>query len=234
LAWYAANRQRLEGIANQSDGNDDWRAVLDSSGYLHPDFTHTLSPPSEANRYDPLLLTDEPGPLLPDASNALPTYDEVFEDTDVIKVTLATTTLLYTVIPHEGHRKISGVRIPGHREQVVNANIEGEWESTNNNSENTFSLRLQCRGKELRGWVCSLADRGNKIDCMLEEDGISLTGSWDGQKADVNVVSAFSGNPGKAQITLQGPFLHWQLTQPPDGEHYLVDDCLMERLTVKK
>lgn len=179
---------------------------------------------------DPVLLLSDPGRALSAIPACIPTFVSTGGDTEVIGARLAGQELWFTTTRTGGRWLIHSIRKAEAKSTGSAENIDGEWEYTGNSNTYTFSVKIEERGTEIRGWICALADSGKRIDCMLEKDGTSFTGTWDGNTGYLNVISAFSGHTGKATLTLSQGLLQWQLTQDPEGEDYLLTQGLLKKL----
>jgi hypothetical protein len=98
-------------------------------------------------------------------------------DSEVIAADLAGHHLRFSTVRDEGKWKIRYISVAEETKSRAGEDIRGEWEYTGNNEVYTFSVKIESRGTEIRGWICALAEKGNRIDCMLESDGVSFTGT---------------------------------------------------------
>ena len=81
--------------------------------------------------------------------------------------------------------------------------------------------------KNVFGHHLIAAQGGNKIDTL---DTTTITGTLQGNVATVQFQSSFASDLGTAQITyVDTNTIHWQITTPPNGEHYLPAEATLAR-----
>lgn len=101
--------------------------------------------------------------------------------------------------------------------------LTGHWEDVSS----AFSLDLSQTGDKLQGGHVVVAQQGNKIDSMDK----SIEGIIRGNIADINFQSSFTTNIGTATITfIDQNTIFWKVTNPPDGEFYLPNECTLIRI----
>lgn len=100
-------------------------------------------------------------------------------------------------------------------------NFSGKWHTETANA--SFDLHLTQTKDVLRGSHCSVQNGGNKIDCVLDETDISITGIvGNSSTVTVTFTSQFSQKKGSAKITkMNDSTIVWQIVTKPQGEFYL-------------
>lgn len=100
-------------------------------------------------------------------------------------------------------------------------NFTGNWHTETANA--SFDLDLTQTKNALRGSHCSVQNGGNKIDCVLDETDISITGIvGNSSTVTVTFTSQFSQKKGSAKITkMNDSTIEWQIVTKPQGEVYL-------------
>ena len=100
----------------------------------------------------------------------------------------------------------------------VTTNFSGKWHAETTNS--TFDLNLSQTNDKLSGSHCSVQMNGSKIDCVLEDTDISLSGIvGNSSSVDVTFTSQISQKSGTARITkLNDTTIDWQIITKPQGE----------------
>lgn len=108
--------------------------------------------------------------------------------------------------------------------------LTGNWEFEESD-QTIFNLDFTQNGSKISGSHCSSQYAGQKIDCSLDGDAISITGTI-GKADSVLVVfkSSFSGKTGRAVIKkLSATQIQWTIRQEPKGEYYIPTNTILTR-----
>lgn len=108
-------------------------------------------------------------------------------------------------------------------------NFTGNWHTETANA--SFDLDLTQTKNALRGSHCSVQNGGNKIDCVLDETDISITGIvGNSSTVTVTFTSQFSQKKGSAKITkMNDSTIVWQIVTKPQGEFYLPNQATLKK-----
>ncbi len=109
------------------------------------------------------------------------------------------------------------------------ADFQGDWVA-GEDTELSFSLDLRVDGEKLSGYHCGTTENAARIDCGIEGDDMTIAGSVAENRAEVQFTSAYSGEAGRARLTLRADdTLLWEITSFPDGEYYLPEKAVLTR-----
>ncbi len=92
-----------------------------------------------------------------------------------------------------------------------------------------FTLEITQIGTKLSGTHCCTLFGGNKIDCAVEPDEVSITGTAsNADSVSVSFKSSFCNKTGRATIKKISPTkIRWIIRKEPAGEYYLLSDVVL-------
>lgn len=101
------------------------------------------------------------------------------------------------------------------------ADFQGHWESSTEGS--AFTLTLTQASKKLTGAHCSVQQKGNRIDCGLDDSEVSISGTVsDPTTVTVSFKSFYGRSSGKATIKkLNATTIEWTIIQKPQGQFHI-------------
>ena len=108
-------------------------------------------------------------------------------------------------------------------------NFAGSWDAPVNDVS-AFSLDLTQTGNRITGYHTVIADRGNRIDSVLPDEGRpSITGTITGGVAHVRFQSGYDeSGRGEAVLILRDNKLEWKITKS-SGIHYFPMSSVLSR-----
>lgn len=105
---------------------------------------------------------------------------------------------------------------------LADFSLDGHWVD----AATGFTLDLYQDWKTITGQHQIVSQDGNKIDSLEA----SITGSIQGQTADVQFKSSFTNHVGAAKITsIDANTITWKIITPPEGEYYLPAEATLTR-----
>lgn len=108
-------------------------------------------------------------------------------------------------------------------------NFTGKWHTET--ASTSFDLDLTQNKNALRGSHCSVQNGGNKIDCVLDETDISITGIvGNSSTVTVTFTSQFSQKKGSAKITkMNDSTIEWEIITKPKGVFYIPSHTTLKK-----
>ncbi|MEB5972967.1 hypothetical protein ACWXWB_23005 [Pantoea dispersa] len=112
--------------------------------------------------------------------------------------------------------------------------FNGEWSGAagneNSSDYSTLNIKLRQIDGKVVGRYCYITNSGNRIDCP-DGDESNLQGVVKNNKANVKFDSAFGGENGEAELTLNNDAMLWHLTVlPSHGEFYAPKDFSLKKI----
>ncbi len=108
-------------------------------------------------------------------------------------------------------------------------NFSGKWHAETANV--SFDLKLtQIKGR-VSGSHCALKLGGSKIDCVLKDTDVTITGAANNSASvQVTFISQFSQKPGTATITkMNDSTIQWKIINKPNGEFYIPSQMVLKK-----
>ena len=107
----------------------------------------------------------------------------------------------------------------------------GTWEAINPQTNDSFTLTIvNTAPGEYEGIHCAVTGDGSRSDCNPEADSPTFTAIRnDGDSLNVLFSSQYSGDQGKASVMRDGDTPVWEITESPEGEHYLPTKSVLKR-----
>ena len=107
-------------------------------------------------------------------------------------------------------------------------NFEGEWGS---HKGVDFGIHLHQNGNSVTGYHSAVTKNGNRTDTAPDGEGPpSISGTFKGNTATVDVHSAFSDAILKVRLTLQGRSLEWKVIEvTKKGENFIPNKATLFR-----
>jgi len=101
------------------------------------------------------------------------------------------------------------------------ADFSGKWHMETSNS--SFDLNLTQSNTTLSGSHCSVQMNGDKVDCVLDDTDVSLSGNIDNSSVVVvTFTSQISQKTGTAKITkINDTSIEWEIITKPKGEYQI-------------
>ncbi|MBW3622334.1 MAG: hypothetical protein KY468_02875 [Armatimonadetes bacterium] len=90
----------------------------------------------------------------------------------------------------------------------------------------TFSLDLAQRGTRLDGSYCAITAKATRVDCISP-----VSGTVNGNTAQIRWTSAYGGGNGTAILTRQGSRLRWVIQQRPESAFHAPPEATLRRDT---
>jgi len=103
--------------------------------------------------------------------------------------------------------------------------ITGTWSWDKNNDQNSFTVNIEKMGAAYQGKYCAVASGGMKIDCGMESDLPFPLIKISESSYELEFNDYFSGNEGKASISVVNGSLVWRLLSAPKGENYIPEEA---------
>lgn len=112
---------------------------------------------------------------------------------------------------------------------TVGPNFSGKWHVETETS--SFDLNLSQVNNILSGSHCSVQKGGNKIDCVLDDTDVSLTGTvGDSDSAVVTFTSQLSLKNGTASIKkISDTEIQWKIISDPQGSFFIPDQATLTK-----
>lgn len=108
--------------------------------------------------------------------------------------------------------------------------FSGNWEVETEKS--TFTLYLKQVNNKITGNHCSVMQKGDRIDCVLDKADVSIFGKIENQSYVIlRFESQYSGTSGTVKITkLDANTIDWQIKSRPKGEYYIPDHIVLKKV----
>jgi hypothetical protein len=105
----------------------------------------------------------------------------------------------------------------------------GKWHAETRTS--SFDLTLSQDGSSVYGSHCSVQQNGAKIDCVSDDDDLSITGKVnDATTAVVTFTSQMTQQKGSATIRrINDKTIEWKITADPQGEFQVPRQTILTR-----
>lgn len=113
--------------------------------------------------------------------------------------------------------------------QAAGSNFGGVWMWRSKSAN--FEIHIVQNGQKIKAAHFASVDNGRRVDNQEnpDETGPSIVGRANGNSAVVDITSSYSGESGKATMTLENNVLKWKVTKAPKGEFYFPTSANLNR-----